>query len=1436
MRPRPYAFKGHGFMGIDRRRLHGAREADAASGCTAGRIAVGSGLDDGRQASQASLEAGPLRSRWHRLAWLPIPLLAAAMVALWAADLPGYYESPFLLIAFNLVFSTLASLFVAYLIARSFLIRGEPGLLMLGCGVLIWGAAGGLVAVTASRWDINVLVTTHNTSVWLSALCHLAGAVLSRRTNRALRDAGLWLTAAYTVALGCVGFVTLSALAGWTPTFFVQGQGGTPLRSLLLGSAAAMFVAAALLLRMSGRKPLSAFLHWYTLALGLIAVGLFGIMIESVLGGPLSWTGRAAQFLGGAYMLLSAIASVRESRVWAVPLEESLQRERTFVSAVLETVGALVTVLDRQGRIVTFNRACEEATGYRVEEVKGRCFWEFMLTADEMEPVKDAFARLRAGEFPNEHENYWVAKDGTRRLIHWTNSCLTDPSGAVEFVIGTGIEVTEWRQAEGALRQSREDLDRAQEVGQIGWWRLDTRRNVLTWSDETYRIFGMPKGAPLSYETFLGVIHPDDREFVDAKWSAGLRGEPYDIEHRIVADGQVKWVREKAFLEFDDAGGLLGGFGITQDITDRKEAEAALRESEERLRVAQAAGRVGTFDWDLASQEARCSEEYFRVMNRPWRIDGKVALAEWQSWLHPEDRDRALAALRAAMDGTGHAFGEYRMVGEDGQTRWILYQGEISRDPQGRAVRMLGTAQDTTQRKRAEEEIRLLSLFPEQNPNPVLRLARDGVILYANSASEQLLTFWNVRRGEPGPPEWHQRVTAVLASGKVMETEITFDGRVYSCFLTPICEQGYVNLYARDVTAHRQAEESLRQAKEDWERTFNSVPDLVAILDPQHRIVRVNRAMAEWSKLTPEQCEGRCCYEIMHGTCGPLGSCPHVRTCREGCEHSVEIADPRRDVHFLVTTSPQCDAQGRVIRVVHVARDITPLKKTEKAVQQLNAELERRVAEQTAEIRRQSAYHRSLIEASIDPLVTVGPDGKITDVNVATERVTGRHRDELVGTEFSDYFTESDKAKSGCEQAFREDLVRNYPLDVRHVDGHATPVVYNATVYRTEAGEIAGVVAVARDISELRRAEQRLQAERQRLYDLLETLPVYVALLSPDYRVPFANRFFRERFGESHGRCCFEFLFERTEPCENCETYKVLKTGSPHHWEWTGPDGRDYDISDFPFVDTDGSTLILEMGIDITERRKAEADARRMRDELGRVDRMARMGELTASLAHEINQPLAAILSNAQAARRFLAAGPPDLNEIRAILDDIIQDDKRAGSVIHRLRLMLQTGKQEAETFDVNEAVRDVALLLHSEVVGRNAALSTDLASGLPAVHAGRVETQQVLVNLLLNALDALNDVPGDRRRILVRTSVEEDAVVVAVRDGGCGIQSPDLSSVFESFFTTKPAGLGMGLAISRRMVQAYGGHIWAANNEDAGATVSFSLPCAQTRREPSDG
>jgi len=240
-------------------------------------------------------------------------------------------------------------------------------------------------------------------------------------------------------------------------------------------------------------------------------------------------------------------------------------------------------------------------------------------------------------------------------------------------------------------------------------------------------------------------------------------------------------------------------------------------------------------------------------------------------------------------------------------------------------------------------------------------------------------------------------------------------------------------------------------------------------------------------------------------------------------------------------------------------------------------------------LRRAGAYNRNLIEASIDPLVAISPQGKITDVNSATEEITGRARRHLVGADFSECFTDPEKARHGYGQVFREGSVRDYELELRHRDGHSTPVLYNASVYRGEDGQVAGVFAAARDITERKRIQQALEAERQRIFDMLESLPGMICLLDRDHRITFANRAFRDKFGEPKGLHCHEQMFGFDAPCEFCQAYSVLETGQPCRWECALPDGSVIDVYDVPFRDVDGSPMILEMSLDVTRLKRAEA-------------------------------------------------------------------------------------------------------------------------------------------------------------------------------------------------------------------------------------------------------
>jgi signal transduction histidine kinase len=264
------------------------------------------------------------------------------------------------------------------------------------------------------------------------------------------------------------------------------------------------------------------------------------------------------------------------------------------------------------------------------------------------------------------------------------------------------------------------------------------------------------------------------------------------------------------------------------------------------------------------------------------------------------------------------------------------------------------------------------------------------------------------------------------------------------------------------------------------------------------------------------------------------------------------------------------------------------------------------------------------------------------------------------------------------------------------------------------------------------------------------------------------------------------------------------------------------------------AALIAALLVQHARRRRAELALQRHRGELFHAARLATMGELTASIAHEVNQPLGAILANVDAADMLLESGNVPREALREILADVRRDDLRASDVIRRLRALLAKHETARELFDVNETIAEVQQLLAAEVRRRDAEVETVLDRGLPKVSGDRVQLQQVMLNLVVNAMDAVADMPADRRRIRVRTRrTAEGNVEVAVTDRGPGIPAAQLTRLFESFFTTKPRGMGLGLSIARTIVEAHSGRIWAESDGRSGATLRFTLPGAQSAAAP---
>jgi PAS domain S-box-containing protein len=303
---------------------------------------------------------------------------------------------------------------------------------------------------------------------------------------------------------------------------------------------------------------------------------------------------------------------------------------------------------------------------------------------------------------------------------------------------------------------------------------------------------------------------------------------------------------------------------------------------------------------------------------------------------------------------------------------------------------------------------------------------------------------------------------------------------------------------------------------------------------------------------------------------------------------------------------------------------------------------------------------------------------------------------------------------------------------------------------------------------------------------------------------------------------------------------EVFNTGRSTVKEFTfdTPKGERYFESRLvPEVATVGSTRsVLVITRDITERKRAEEERERLRRaeaDLTRVTRVSTMGELTASLAHEINQPIAAAITNSNTCLRWLSRDPPDVEEAREAVSRSAKDATRAADIVKRIRSMFKKGTAQREPVDVNEAIRDVITLMRNEAYRYSVAIRTALTEDLPQALADRVQLQQVLTNLMLNGIEAMKDVDSARELTVRSEKAENSQLLISVSDTGAGLAPQQADQIFSAFFTTKPDGIGMGLPISRSIIESHGGRLWATSNEPCGAVFQFTLP-AEDERTPS--
>ena len=632
--------------------------------------------------------------------------------------------------------------------------------------------------------------------------------------------------------------------------------------------------------------------------------------------------------------------------------------------------------------------------------------------------------------------------------------------------------------------------------------------------------------------------------------------------------------------------------------------------------------------------------------------------------------------------------------------------------------------------------------------------------------------------------------------------------------------------FITDITERKLLKENLRISRELLNSIIDSTPLSIFAYDLQGRFILVNKAASKFYRKRKKDVLGKTLHEVF-----PKDIADNKMT----TNNQVLITGQRLDFEeqiltdfeslprtLMVTKFPIQSVSGEIYGVGGVATDITELRQAQEAIQAA------------------ALYARSILEASLDPLVMISSEGKITDVNRATERVTGLDRKQLIGSDFADYFTDAKKAREVYQLAFSNGFVTDYPLAIKHVTGKVTDVLYNAIVYRDDKGRVLGVFAAARDITERKQIEHALRESEFLWKFAIEGSGDGVW----DRNILTNEMHYSKRWKEMLGYTENDILPTRQEWLERIHPDDQLHVKTAMQAYLNG-ESKSYSTEYRLSCKDDSYKWILARGLvvdyaeegtplrmigthtDISKRKHQEQQDKEHLNQLAHVTRLGLMGEMASGIAHEVNQPLTAITTYTQVSLNLMKAECPDLIKLAEVVYKTQQQALRAGQIIRRMREFVKANTRQVSAADLNELIQDAAGLCLPELKQGNIVLTLKLQSPLPLINVDTIQIEQVIINLIRNSADALDScLENQQKEISIDSLLTlNEGIEVRVKDNGPGIPEDQQQQILMPFYTTKTEVMGMGLSICCSIIEAHEGHLKFNSKVGKGTTFYFTLP-----------